>query len=481
MAVLVGNLEQAAGQPCAEVGKVRVFETRVRQAQARCERGDQGQRELRIFADRREQISTGEHERLGRVRGDHRRGARPAVEDGDLADAAARADQSEHGLVTLGADPYDFDAAAGNDEERVCPLVLADQHLATTEAAAVEPGSKKRQCLMVEPGEERDVAEKIERNFTRHRCPPDQVEVACLGQVCHSRAEDWASTIVPNGTGALSPRGQYGRWGSGKLLAIEQAAAAQILEKGGARLEPWRRRVIEPSWRAASGETVSVETLASRCREEMARFRRGEPCEDRFCLELFRRAVIDRDEACWRELHALFSEQVLGWCRQAGGGFAVDPEEAACIAWERFWRYFTPAKFAAAKGAGGVLRYLKLCARSAVLDAAQSGARLQSLDAEARDRSDGRPTPADAQADRDARARFWAIVNANLHDSRERLLAHLGYEVGLRPCEIRARRPDLFPSSEEVYRLTRNIVDRLRRNRDLSAWLRSDDDPCALC
>ena len=219
-------------------------------------------------------------------------------------------------------------------------------------------------------------------------------------------------------------------------------------------------------------EEVSAEDLACCCREQMARYRRGEPCDDRVCLELFRRAVVGRDDAGWRELHHILHDQVISWCRQAGGIYG-DAEELVCVTWEKFWLHFTPAKFAAATGLGGVLSYLKLCARSAALDGIQ-GHKVQSLDATVIERSDGRPAPGDEHADRDARARFWAIVNASLRDERERVLAHLNYEVGLRPCEIQARRPDYFQSSAEVYQVTRNIVDRLRRSRDLRTWIGSE-------
>jgi hypothetical protein len=229
--------------------------------------------------------------------------------------------------------------------------------------------------------------------------------------------------------------------------------------------------VIELDSNGIAIEAAPPELLARRAGEQLARFRRGEPSEDCFCLELFRRAVVERDEDCWRELHSILHEQVLSWCRVIGPGGVADPAELVCIAWEKFWLHFTPAKLAAAKGIDGVLCYLKMCARSAAMDAVQWRTRLQSLDAAPIERSDGRPTPAEAEADRDARTRFWAIVNASLRDERERVLAHLNYEVGLRPCEILAQRPDFFHSSAEVYQVTRNIVDRLRRSRELQAWV----------
>jgi hypothetical protein len=80
------------------------------------------------------------------------------------------------------------------------------------------------------------------------------------------------------------------------------------------------------------------------------------------------------------------------------------------------------------------------------------------------------PAPAELHADADNRARFWAIVNDSLHDESERVLAHLVYECNLKSAEVQARRPDLFPTVGDVYRITRNVLDRLKRNRALLAW-----------
>jgi len=43
-------------------------------------------------------------------------------------------------------------------------------------------------------------------------------------------------------------------------------------------------------------------------------------------------------------------------------------------------------------------------------------------------------------------------------------VAHLSFVAGLTPREIRARHPDRFVEVYEVYRLKRNVIDRLRRS-----------------
>lgn len=219
-------------------------------------------------------------------------------------------------------------------------------------------------------------------------------------------------------------------------------------------------------------EELSTDVLAQRCREEVASYRRGEPSDDRFALELFSRAVVDGDDPAWQALHAAFHEQVIAWCRTAAQCGSADLEDLACTAWAKFWQSFTPAKLAAATCCSGILRYLKLCARSAAVDERRTRRALVSLDESPVQRADAAPALDGAFADRDALARFWAIVNASLRDDRERILTYMSYELDLKSAEIQSRRPDLFPSVTDVYQVGRNVLDRLKRNRDLQAWFR---------
>jgi hypothetical protein len=217
-------------------------------------------------------------------------------------------------------------------------------------------------------------------------------------------------------------------------------------------------------------EFLPCESLSQQCSEQVSRYRRGESCDDSFTFELFRRAVVKRDERAWLSLHAIFNDQMQAWCRLTSCDRSLDADDLASVAWERFWLYFTPAKLDAANGAPGILRYLKMCARSATIDAARAQLQTVSLDLSPVEEADRDPSPADAHADADRRGRFWAIVNGTLRDDSERVLAHLVYERGLKSSEVQARHSDLFPTVGDVYRVTRNVLDRLKRNRALLDW-----------
>jgi hypothetical protein len=210
--------------------------------------------------------------------------------------------------------------------------------------------------------------------------------------------------------------------------------------------------------------------LCRRFREETARYRPGEPSDDRCSFEVFRRAIVEGDEHCWHEIVATFDGVVRGWCRRAAGGWASDLDELAALTWEKFWRCYTADKLHAAGTTAQVLSYLKLCVRSVVLDAARQHASVLPLDEATPDGGDGTLSPADLCGDGTAHTALWQLIDEQVHDERERVLLHLRYELGLKSADAQARRPDLFPCVGEVYRVTRNVLDRLRRSPAVHVW-----------
>src|SRR5438874_4232852 len=226
----------------------------------------------------------------------------------------------------------------------------------------------------------------------------------------------------------------------------------------------------------------SLPELCSHCREAILRFRRGEAFDDGYCFEVFRRAVVERNEECWRELNDIYHDQVLAWCRRASRGSDIAAEDLVAFAWEKFWHSFGPDNFARAEGTAAVQRYLKMCAQTAAIDVARDRQANASLDRPLSDLEgenlslrdliiDPAPTPEQALSADTARAEFWRLVGGLTNSDAERAIVYLKYEIGLKSGEIQAKRPDLFAEIGDVYRTTRNLLDRLRRSSDLSKWL----------
>lgn len=214
---------------------------------------------------------------------------------------------------------------------------------------------------------------------------------------------------------------------------------------------------------------LPVADVSGRAHEETARYRAGGAHDDRFSHELFRRAIAGHDQCCWAELVKLYQELVLGWCRQAAPAPPDDLEDLAAQTWEKFWRHFTAQKLESAGSTAEILRYLKLCARSVAVDEARRRAGIARLDDASESFMPSRSGGSDLE-EAATRATLWSVVECHLRDARERVLVTLRYRNGLTAAEVQARRPDLFADAAEVYRVSRNLLDRLRRSPAMRAW-----------
>lgn len=215
-------------------------------------------------------------------------------------------------------------------------------------------------------------------------------------------------------------------------------------------------------------------TLAEACREETARFGRREPSHDLPCLELFRRAVVERADDAWAAVFAQYGGMVRGWVRQhpAAPTRRDDDDYWANRAFERFWGAVGPERFPAFPGVAALLRYLKLCVGSVLLDEARgrAAARVGVFDAAA---EASRPAPdvaEQAAAGFGAQA-LWAAILAETRDAAEERVAYLCFVLDLKPHEVAAGEPGLFAGVADVYRIKRNLIERLRRNDRLRDWL----------
>jgi DNA-directed RNA polymerase specialized sigma24 family protein len=186
--------------------------------------------------------------------------------------------------------------------------------------------------------------------------------------------------------------------------------------------------------------------------------------------ERLRRAICDRDDAAWHAVVDEYYGMVRGWVRAAPGYHDTGDEDALVAeAFERFWFAVQPQRFDQFHTLASLLRYLKVCAGSCVLDQARSRGRRQhaSLD-ELLDRPEFAPpsAPDDVQADVESRfaaSRLWRVVEHALPDPLDRQLVYLSDVLGLLPAAISARHPDVYPSAYAVYQHKDRVKARLRR------------------
>ncbi len=213
-------------------------------------------------------------------------------------------------------------------------------------------------------------------------------------------------------------------------------------------------------------EQMDVQELARSCREETSRYLRGEAFSEHACFELFRRAVVERDDTAWESVYGQYSALARIWLN-AG----MDEDDGVNAAFERFWRAVDSDKFGRFGSLAAILSYLKMCVRTTVLDHVRAQSRSAfELDLDAIPAVSAQAHGQAEVGDRMDAADLWGQVGEILSDGRERRLIYLSYVLGLSPREIHARHVHEFPRMEEIYRMKRGALERLRRSADFRGF-----------
>lgn len=228
-------------------------------------------------------------------------------------------------------------------------------------------------------------------------------------------------------------------------------------------------RLSAPS-AATEPRLMDLGSLARRALAESRRFYRHEEYDSRYAYELFRRAMVERDEAAWGHIFEQYAPLVEHWVRRTGA-FAVSGESSdffVSAAFTRFWQAIPASRFSAFPSLASLLNYLRRCATCVVIDSARSHAATDLLPEESINWNKQKLAHADEEAtDRVSRAEFWRLIDGLLNTEAERLVVHQSFLLGMKPGDIYASHSDLFSDVNEVYTLKRNILARLRRSPEL--------------
>ena len=225
---------------------------------------------------------------------------------------------------------------------------------------------------------------------------------------------------------------------------------------------------------------LDYDELARRCRQESKHYLAGRSHNETYCFELFRRAIFDRDQAAWQAVYTQYQALVAAWVRQHSKFQPIDEEPAFFVnaAFAGFWRRVSKPEITLHfNNLGQLLQYLKQCAHSAIEDAYRRQQYcppdILAWDDLAETVVDNAPSPEEraiSQAEVGTLER--AILN-RLQNETEAVVATLSWKYGLRPREIQRHRPDLFTGVSQVYRVKRNILNRLLRDPYIQ-WLRQE-------
>jgi DNA-directed RNA polymerase specialized sigma24 family protein len=232
---------------------------------------------------------------------------------------------------------------------------------------------------------------------------------------------------------------------------------------------------LNPGSRSTRQTDVGLLTLAGiaqRCARETERFFQHLRHDPRYCFELFRRAITERNQRAWELVYAQYRPLVSGWVKRHSA-FSETGEEVQFFVnrtFEKMWRAVTGENFARFPNLKSVLRYLQMCVHSVILDqirkressviAAKAGVALPGDQA-------GNPAVEDQALERVHHQELWEQINARLRNEQERQVVYGSFVLALKPRELCAQFPDIFRDVKQVYRVKENVLARLRRDVEL--------------
>jgi len=226
-------------------------------------------------------------------------------------------------------------------------------------------------------------------------------------------------------------------------------------------------------------ETLTLTGIAHRCAQETELFFQRKGYNPRYCFELFRRAIMERNQRAWELVYNQYRSLVGSWVKRHSA-FPSSGEEAQYFvnrAFEKMWVAVTPDRFGRFPDLKSLLRYLQTCVHSVVLDQvrvaeqAEVGAEadIASVEGEA-----GDTTPEDQALARVQGQELWDQITTRLRNDREHRVMYGSFVLALKPREIYAEGKDTFRDVREVYRVKENVLARLRRDAELKKLLGAD-------
>jgi hypothetical protein len=223
--------------------------------------------------------------------------------------------------------------------------------------------------------------------------------------------------------------------------------------------------------------TLPLADLAERCGQESERFFKHAASDPRYCYELMRRALSERDQQAWNTIYPQYQPLVQSWVMRHPA-FAASGEEAAYFvnaAYEKLWVAITPAKFGKFPDLRSLLRYLQLCVHSVISDHMRhTTLQTLQLQPEIADTVQIQPDIAAGVVDRVQHTAFWNLIAARLQDTKERQVMYGSFVLGLKPRELLKQFESTFQSIDEIYRVKENLLERLRRDPALQQFVGED-------
>jgi hypothetical protein len=216
-----------------------------------------------------------------------------------------------------------------------------------------------------------------------------------------------------------------------------------------------------------------VDRLADECADHTTKFFKRATYDPGYCYELFRRAIVGHNSYAWDKIHRQYRPLVVKWVMNHTGLPATGEEVDYFVngAFEKMWTAVDAVKFKQFSNLAEVLRYFKMCANSVIVDYRRVNP-IDAVDLEPFPpllRQD-LPSIEEQITDQFERQELWETVAASTHNEKDAIVLEWSFVYDLKPSAIYAENSDRFESLDEVYRVKRNVLNRLRRNSDLQRF-----------
>ena len=180
----------------------------------------------------------------------------------------------------------------------------------------------------------------------------------------------------------------------------------------------------------------------------------------------------DNQEA-WAWVQHCFGGMVRGWLRrhpQREVACRLESEENyVAQTFERFWQATASNQRVQFRTLAAALQYLHASLNGAILDMLRAYARPGEVPLS------GPGEPGEPLVEDDTEnSEVWESLHMLLINPREQRVAYLLFYCGLKPREIIRFCPQEWSDVQEIYRLRRNIIERLLRNADYLRWRLSE-------
>ncbi len=201
---------------------------------------------------------------------------------------------------------------------------------------------------------------------------------------------------------------------------------------------------------------------------------RLQPENMQYTHELFRRAIVLRDEDAWSAIYEMYSSVVADWISTRTISIN-DVELIIADVFARFWSAITPERFASFPSMSILLVYMRQVAKSVFVDFLKD-ARTAEIPIFAYTESHVLEQVLQVESNVDVESEaiqaitqkeLLTYVGSLFRDKKERLVVLLSLSNEYKPADIYSKYSHLFESIDEVYSIKYNALRRLRNDPEI--------------